>query len=152
MIRRRKMAKMLGALMLLCLLVSAPVLAAPADDVAAVEAKWTEAFAKWDLDGLAALYTPDAYFFGSLPDLYRGPDGVKAYFSKLPKGVFKAAAFSDDHVTELSPDVIVTAGFVTFTREVNGQTSQLPFRISLTLVRQDGVWKIASHHASPKPN
>jgi uncharacterized protein (TIGR02246 family) len=131
-------------------LAGSPALATPADDVAAVEAKWSSAFAKWDLDALAALYTKDALLFGTAPDLYAGQTGVKEYFAKLPTGVFKAATFSDQHVVRLSSGVITTAGFVTFTREVNGQTSQLPFRISLTLVRQGNAWKIASHHASPK--
>lgn len=143
-------ARVLGALALLCIATFAPAQAAPADDAAALEAKWSDAFAKWDLDALAALYTKDALFFGTAPDLFVGQDGVKTYFSKLPKGVFKSAAFSDQHVIRLSAGVIVAAGSITFTREVNGQSSQLPFRITLTMVKQGKGWKIAAHHASPK--
>jgi uncharacterized protein (TIGR02246 family) len=143
-------ARLFAAMALLCLFAVSPGQAAPADDAAAVEAKWADAFAKWDIDALAALYTKDALFFGSTPELFVGQDGVKAYFSKLPRGVFKAAAFSEQHVVRLSAGVIVAAGFVTFTRETNGQTAQVPFRITLTLLRQGKVWKIAAHHASPK--
>jgi uncharacterized protein (TIGR02246 family) len=143
-------ARLFAALALVCLVAVSPVYAAPADDAAALEAKWADAFAKWDIDALAALYTKDALFFGPSPELYIGQDGVKTYFSKLPKGVFKSAAFSDQHVIRLTGSVIVAAGFVTFTREVNGQTSQVPFRITLTLLRQGKGWRIAAHHASPK--
>jgi uncharacterized protein (TIGR02246 family) len=142
--------RLLAAMALLCLVSVAPAHAAPNDGAADLEAKWSDAFAKWDIDALAALYTKDALFFGSTPDLYIGQDGVKTYFSKLPTGVFKSATFSDQHFIRLAPNVILAAGFVTFTRETNGQTSQLPFRITLTLLRQGRVWRIASHHASPK--
>jgi len=101
-------------------------------------------------DALAALYTKDALFFGSAPGLFIVQDGVKTYFSKLPKSVFKSAAFSDQHVIRPSSGVIVAAGFVTFAHEMNGQTSQLPFRITLTMVHQGRDWTIAAYHASPK--
>jgi uncharacterized protein (TIGR02246 family) len=143
-------ARLFAALALLCLVAVSPVRAAPAGDAAALEAKWSDAFAKWDIDALATLYTKDALFFGSTPELYVGQEGVKTYFSKLPKGVFKSAVFSDQRVIRLTGSVIVAAGFVTFTREVNGQTSQVPFRITLTLLRLGKGWKIAAHHASPK--
>jgi len=143
-------ARLLGALALLCLVAIAPAQAAPADDAAALEAKWGAPFAKWDLDALAALYTKDALFFGSTPDVFIVQDGVKTYFSKLPKGVFKSAALSDQHVIRPSSGVIVAAGFVTFAHEMNGQTSQLPFRITLTMVHQGRDWTIAAYHASPK--
>ena len=143
-------ARLIAAFALLGLVAVSPGWAAPADDAAALQAKWSDAFAKWDIDALAGLYTKDALFFGSAPELFVGADGVKTYFSKLPKGVFKSATFSDQHVIRLSASAIVAAGLVTFTREVNGQTSQVPFRITLTLLRQGKAWKIAAHHASPK--
>jgi ketosteroid isomerase-like protein len=143
-------ARLLGALALLCLVAIAPAQAAPADDAAALEAKWGAPFAKWDLDALAALYTKDALFFGSAPGLFIVQDGVKTYFSKLPKSVFKSAAFSDQHVIRLSSGIIVAAGFVTFAHEMNGQTSQLPFRITFPSVQQVMECTIAAYHASPK--
>jgi uncharacterized protein (TIGR02246 family) len=142
--------RIFAALALLSLVALTSARAAPADDAAALEAKWSDAFAKWDLDALTGLYTKDALLFGTAPELYVGQDGVKTYFSKLPKGVFKSVAFSDQHVIRLTGSVIVAAGFVTFTREMNGQTSQVPLRITLTMVRQGKAWKIAAHHASPK--
>jgi ketosteroid isomerase-like protein len=140
----------LAAIVLLCLMAVSPARAAPADDGAALEAKWSDALAKWDIDALAALYTKDALIIDSAPELYVGQDGVKTYFSKLPKGVFKLATFSDQHVIRLTGSVIVAAGFVTFTREANGQTSQVPFRITLTLLRVGKGWKLAAHHTASK--
>ncbi len=143
-------ARLLAALALLSLVPFVPAHAAPNDGAAALEAEWSDAFAKWDIDALASLYPKDALFFGSTPDLYIWQDGMKTYFSKLPKGVFKSATFSDQHFIRLAPNVILAAGFVSFTRETNGQSSQVPFRITLTLLRQGSVWKIAAHHVSPK--
>ncbi|MCC8966600.1 DUF4440 domain-containing protein, partial [Bradyrhizobium sp. Pear76] len=52
-----------------------------ADEIAsAIIARWSAGFGKLDADALAALYSKSAFFFGSNPTLYRGRDGVKAYF------------------------------------------------------------------------
>ena len=52
-----------------------------ADDIASgIMAKWAAAFSKLDAEALASLYSKHAFFFGSNPTLYRGRDGVAAYF------------------------------------------------------------------------
>lgn len=88
--------------------------------------------------------------YGTQPKLFVGRQGVRQYFEGLPTGVFKSAAFSDQQAVPVAPDVIASAGNVTFTRVVNGQTSELPLRITLVLVSRDGAWRIASHHAAPR--
>jgi len=50
------------------------------DTVAAIMKKWAAAFSKLDAAALASLYSRHALFFGSNPKLYRGRDGVTAYF------------------------------------------------------------------------
>ncbi|MGA7184089.1 MAG: DUF4440 domain-containing protein, partial [Pseudolabrys sp.] len=53
-----------------------------ADDiVSAIMAKWSAGFGKLDADALASLYSKNAFFFGSNPSLYRGREGVAAYFN-----------------------------------------------------------------------
>ena len=58
------------------------------DIVSGIMAKWAAAFSKLDADALASLYSKNALFFGSNPTLYRGQDGVAAYFNGLPTMAF----------------------------------------------------------------
>jgi ketosteroid isomerase-like protein len=56
-----------------------------ADDiVSGIIEKWTAGFTAMDVPTLASLYSRNAFFFGSNPSLYRGQDGVAAYFKGLP--------------------------------------------------------------------
>ena len=119
------------------------------ETVTQMQFRWAEAFARADVAALASLYAEDALFFGSMPDLYRQSGGVRRYFERLPRG-YEGAAFGETHAVEINPDLIVSAGFVTFTGERDGDRFSLLYRMSWTLVRNGGKWKIASHHASPK--
>ena len=51
--------------------------------VSAIIAKWSAGFAKLDAAALSSLYAKNAFFFGSNPRLYRGRDGIAAYFNGL---------------------------------------------------------------------
>jgi hypothetical protein len=84
-----------------------------------MQRRWAEAFARADADALASLYTADALFFGSMPDLYLQRSGVRRYFETLPKG-YEGAAFGETQAIEIGRDLIVSAGFVTFTGEREG--------------------------------
>jgi uncharacterized protein (TIGR02246 family) len=117
--------------------------------VAQMQRRWADAFARADAKALAALYMDDALFFGSMPDLYLGASGVRRYFETLPKG-YENAAFADTQAVEIGAALIVAAGFVTFTGERNRERFSFLYRMSWTLVRTGGDWRIASHHASPK--
>jgi uncharacterized protein (TIGR02246 family) len=119
------------------------------DMVAQMQRRWAEAFARADPDALAALYAEDALFFGSMPDLYLQRSGVRRYFETLPKG-YEAAAFGETQTVEINPDLIVSAGFVTFAGEREGERFNLLYRMSWTLTRSEQDWRIVSHHASPK--
>jgi uncharacterized protein (TIGR02246 family) len=119
------------------------------DVVAQMQRRWAEAFARADADVLASLYTEDALFFGSMPDLYLQRSGVRRYFETLPKG-YEGAAFGETQAVEINPNLIVAAGFVTFTGERGGERFCLLYRMSWTLTRSGEDWRIVSHHASPK--
>lgn len=128
---------------------AAPSAAGPADDVAAASlAKWAEAFAKLDGDGVAALYATDALFYGSSPPLYRGVEGVKAYFKALPPATSAKVEFSDLTVTPVGADIINLAGVASFT--INNAPTPRVYRLTQVFVRDGGTWKILSHHVSPK--
>ena len=67
-----------------------------ADDVvSSIIAKWSAGFQKLDAAALAALYSRHALFYGSNPTLYRGNEGVTAYFNALPRWRTPAVRFTD---------------------------------------------------------
>ena len=118
-----------------------------ADDVAnGVIAKWSAAFAKVDADALSSLYSRHALFYGSNPTLYRGREGVKSYFTGLPRWDSKSVRFTDVSAEAAGADVVNMAGTANFTVDGAGLT----VKITWVIVREDGDWKIVSHHVSSK--
>ncbi len=106
---------------------------------------WSRAFHARDIDALAALYAPDALFFGSVPDLFCGRAGVRGYFASLRADIV-LEEFSVPAVAQAGPDAIITAGYWRF--RFGGEIR--PYRLTWTLARRDGEWLIAAHHASPR--
>lgn len=70
------------------------------DVVSGLIRKWSTAFNRLDADTLASLYSNSAFFYGSKSLLYRGRDGVGAYFNALPRWTSPAVRF----------DVVTCAG------------------------------------------
>ncbi|MBW4025046.1 MAG: nuclear transport factor 2 family protein [Proteobacteria bacterium] len=117
----------------------------------AVQKAWTRAFEARDLAALSGLYTDDTAFYGSTATFYSTPEGVRAYFEILPPS-YKRSDYAVPHVVRLGDNAMAATGEVTFYREEDdGSTTELPFRMTHVLVRRDGAWKIATHHASPRP-
>ena len=108
-------------------------------------ANWIEAFNAYDLDRHMALYTPDAMLFGSVDTLQEDRDAIRTYFGKRPPGV-RVKSYSPPLVRQIGEGVAVTAAHVDFA--VGDQP--MPYRMTWTLVRQDGNWRIAQHHGSPR--
>ncbi|OAF02445.1 DUF4440 domain-containing protein [Bradyrhizobium centrolobii] len=120
-----------------------------ADDiVSAIIAKWSAGFSKLDAAALAPLYSRSAFFFGSNPNLYRGRDGVTAYFSGLPRWRSPSVSFSEVASAQVAPDVINMAAIASF--DLDEEAAPLSVRITWVIVREDGDWKIASHHVSSR--
>lgn len=115
--------------------------------VSGIIQKWSAGFSKFDTDALASLYSKQAFFFGSNPRLYRGREGVAAYFNGLPKWNSRAVRFTDVNAAQVSPDLVNFAATASF--DVDG-TPRLSVKITWVIVREDGDWKIASHHVSSK--
>jgi uncharacterized protein (TIGR02246 family) len=117
----------------------------------AVQKAWTRAFEARDLTALSGLYAEDTAFYGSTAAFYSTPGGVKTYFEILPLS-YKRSDYKVPHVVRLGDDAMAATGEVTFYREeADGTVTELPFRMTHVLVRQGGDWKIATHHASPRP-
>jgi uncharacterized protein (TIGR02246 family) len=120
--------------------------------VASLESAWSAEFARQDSDALAALYTPDATLFGSVPKLAVGRTEVRDYFAAVPKNAKWTATFGEQHEKSLSTDAIAVSGFIKFTRELDGKLAEFPYRFTFVLVRHDDQWQISVHHTSPVPN
>jgi ketosteroid isomerase-like protein len=117
------------------------------DIVSTITTKWAAAFTRLDSATLSSLYSRNAFFFGSNPNLYRGTDGVKAYFDGLPRWAAPTVAFTDVRSALVASDLINMAGIATFLIEQGA----VPLAVKITwgIVREDGDWKIVSHHVSP---
>ena len=118
------------------------------DIVSGIMGRWATAFTKLDASALALLYSGNAFFFGSNPKLYRGHDGVRAYFSGLPRWSSPTVQFTDVSTAQAAPDVINVGGTATFMVEASAEF--LTVKITWVIVREDGEWKIVSHHVSSK--
>lgn len=118
------------------------------DIVSGIMGKWATAFGSLDAFTLASLYSRNAFFFGSNPNLYRGNDGVQAYFNALPRWRAPTVKFTDVRTAHAAPDLINVAGTASFVVEEGAQP--LVVKITWVIVREDGDWKIVSHHVSSK--
>lgn len=106
---------------------------------------WVAAFNSHDLDQHVSLYTEDAMLFGSTEELYRGHEGVRRYFGGLPANA-TVRSYPPPVVLHLGDGIALTAGYVDF---ADGEIL-LPYRMTWTLVRKDGDWRIVQHHGSPR--
>jgi uncharacterized protein (TIGR02246 family) len=116
--------------------------------VSAIMAKWSAGFSRLDAAALASLYSERAFFFGSNPTLYRGREGVSAYFNGLPRWRSPTVQFSDVNAARVAPDVINMAGTAIFF--LGEDDPPLSVKITWVIVREGGDWNIASHHVSLK--
>ena len=116
--------------------------------VSGIMAKWAAAFSSLDAKALASLYSKNAFFFGSNPKLYRGQGGVQAYFEGLPRWSSPSVQFTDVKTAQAASDLINVAGTASFLVEEGAEP--LTVKITWVIVREDGEWKIVSHHVSSK--
>jgi ketosteroid isomerase-like protein len=116
------------------------------ETVSGIIEKWSAAFSRLDADVLAALYSSNAFFFGSKSQLYRGNEGVAAYFSALPRWNSPIVQFTDRATAQVNSDLINFAATASFV--VDEDTAPLSVKITWVIAREDGGWKIASHHVS----
>jgi uncharacterized protein (TIGR02246 family) len=116
--------------------------------VSGIIGKWSAAFNQLDADALASLYSKHAFFYGSNPKLYRGNEGVAAYFNALPRWSSPSVQFTDIMTALAGPDLINVAGTASFV--VSEDAAPLSVKLTWVIVREDGDWKIASDHVSSK--
>jgi uncharacterized protein (TIGR02246 family) len=118
------------------------------DIVSGIMAKWADNFSKFDADAQASLYSRNALFFGSKPTLYQGQDGVASYFNGLKKWRSREVQFTDVVVVPAGDDVINVAGIANFV--IDEGATNLSVKITWVIIREEGDWKIVSHHVSSR--
>ncbi|RXG86511.1 nuclear transport factor 2 family protein [Bradyrhizobium zhanjiangense] len=116
--------------------------------VSAIIAKWCAGFATLDAAALSSLYSKNAFFFGSNPTLYRGRDGVAAYFNGLPRWRSPSVRFSEVAAAQVAPKVINMAAIASF--DLGEEAAPLSVKLTWAIVCEGGDWKIASHHVSSR--
>lgn len=115
-----------------------------------VQRAWKEAFEARDLARLSGLYSDQTAFYGSTAEFYTTPEGVRTYFELLP-ACYTRSDYAVPHIVRLGPDAMAATGEVMFYTEENGVVTECPFRMTHVLIRSGSDWKIATHHASPRP-
>ncbi len=116
------------------------------ETVSVIIGKWSAAFNRLDAATLASLYSKTVFFFGSKSQLYRGREGVAAYFNALPRWASPTVQFTDRATAQVNPDLINFAGIATFVVEEGA--APLSVKITWVIASEDGDWKIVSHHVS----
>jgi len=114
--------------------------------VSGIIEKWSAAFNRLDARTLASLYSRNVFFFGSKSSLYRGNEGVAAYFNALPRWGSPTVQFTDRTIAQVNPDLINFAATATFVVEEGA--APLSVKITWVIAPEDGDWKIVSHHVS----
>ena len=118
------------------------------ETVSSIIAKWSAGFNRLDANALSSLYSSNAFFFGSKSQLYRGNPGVAAYFNALPRWSAPTVRFTDRVTSQVNSDLINFAATATFV--VDASTAPLSVKITWVIAREDGDWKIVSHHVSSR--
>ena len=114
--------------------------------VSGIIENWSAAFNRLDAGALASLYAKNAFFFGSKSSLYRGNEGVAAYFNALPRWSSPTVQFTDLTTAQVNPDLINFAATASFVVEKGA--APLSVKITWVIPREDSGWKIVSHHVS----
>jgi uncharacterized protein (TIGR02246 family) len=130
---------------------------APADtesraDVAAVTKSWGSAFNDCNPEKLAALYHPDAVFWGTVAQtIISTPAGVRQYFDRACAATPRFKVAFGEQFIRVYGDTAVNSGTYTFSRTVDGQLRSGAARYSFTYRNVNGTWIIADHHSSLIP-
>lgn len=135
---------------------------AGAETPQAVLDRFAATFTTRDVDAVAALFAPDATFFGSsfqgLAEPLRGPEGARAYFARpfAPDGPRLGLVCQTEAMRELVPALALAAAICRVdVAQPDGSTVQRTLRVSAALARGQAGWRFADLHVSvapPAPN
>jgi len=130
-----------------------PALAGPKEDALQVLEKWTKAFTDSDVDGIVALYAPDALFIGTASKaVVDQPGPVRAYFERaLLSNRPRTARLDSESILVISDSVVAVSGLDTITAVRDGKPVTAHGRVTFVVAKRGGDWKIVQFHRSPMP-
>jgi uncharacterized protein (TIGR02246 family) len=114
-----------------------------------VIAAWIVAFDARDAARIAALYAPDAVFWGTVSQTIRTtPEAVFAYFADSTTNRPRLRMRLGEHHVRMMGDAAFVAGDYT---AIDPGDVVMPLRYTFVLAKRKGAWKIVSHHSSRMP-
>lgn len=143
------------SLFLLVLAWSTLVQAGPKEDALAAYDQFFTSFTTGNQDQLAALFAPDALFYGTgSAEVVTTPEGVRAYFTRAlsaTRGETKARPFENKALL-LSDSVVVISGKWQSERTLDGKmVTAGPSRVTVVMQKRGDKWLIVQFHNSPTP-
>lgn len=131
------------------------VQAGPREDALAAYDKFFASFTTGNQTQLAALFAPDALFYGTgSAEVVTTPEGVSAYFTDAlsgARGAVVARPFESKAVV-LSDNVVAISGKWQSERTLDGKmTTAGPSRVTIVTQKRDDKWLIVQFHNSPTP-
>lgn len=139
---------------LLTLLLPPLAQAGPAEDAQAAFAKFFPAFVAHNQTTVAAMFAPDAQFYGtSSVELVTTPEGVLKYFTAaLDRPDTWRATPLEMTSQALSDGVVLIAGMWKVDRTLDGKTTAIgPLRVTAVLQKRNDRWLVVQFHNSPRP-
>jgi len=114
--------------------------------------EWITAFDARDAARVAALYAPDAVFWGTASTTLRtSPNEVLAYFTEsTTKRPRLRMRLGERHVRMLG-DAASVSGYYTAIDPQEGGDVATPLRFTFVLAKRGDAWTIVSHHSSRMP-
>ncbi len=134
---------------------SALVQAGPKEDALAAYDKFFTSFTTGNQNQLAALFAPDALFYGTgSAEVVTTPEGVISYFTAAlsgTRGEVKARPFENKALL-LSDSVVAISGKWQSERTLDGKmVTAGPSRVTVVMQKRGDKWLIVQFHNSPTP-
>lgn len=144
-----------SAVMIVLLAAAAPVFAGPKEEALAAYQRFFDAFTTDNADQVAALFAPDALFYGtSSTELVTTHEGIRQYFVRAldgKRGTVKATPFTQTAL-ELSDTVVAISGKWQSERTLDGKMATAgPSRNTVVMQKRGARWLIVQFHNSPTP-
>jgi uncharacterized protein (TIGR02246 family) len=119
-----------------------------------IEAAWNAAGTPWSPPRLAAIYAPDALFFGGRPGQSVGAAAIQQYFESYNGVIIEGSMqLVKQQVLEVAPGCQLAQGYVQFRFLLaDGRRTESRLRTTLLLVESSDTWKIRQHHFSTSPD
>jgi uncharacterized protein (TIGR02246 family) len=110
-----------------------------------------DAFKNQNLDGVLATFARKAAVIGTGPgEIWSGPEEIKAAYENFFKGFDKGSQEFDYHfrLGGLQGDAgwLATSGNIKGKKD--GKDFEFPINVTITIVKEDGAWRIAAFHFS----